>query len=202
MKGKVIGKKLNINIALLRIIACFGVVCLHSFGALNRSVDDWLSYSIWYSFCFAIPIFFATSGYFVLSKKSISYIYVLKKITGFLLIVFSWCLLDSCIGIAFGRKLTNPIKTLFLALFQMGSLPRLWFFGAMIVMYALSPVFCRLMKNRKQCIALVIILLGANALSHINLKYGHLRYILSGGGYWLNMISSSCLVGRYHTAWH
>lgn len=162
------------------------MVCLHSFGALNRSVDDWLSYSIWYSFCFAIPIFFATSGYFVLSKKSISYIYVLKKITGFLLIVFSWCLLDSCIGIAFGRKLTNPIKSLFLALFQMGSLPRLWFFGAMIVLYVLSPVFCRLMKNRKQCIALVIILLGANALSHIINVYTICNTGLSLYSYTLN----------------
>ena len=103
-------KKLNLNVVFLRSIACFGVVCLHSFGWFNSHVDEKISYSIWYMFSFAIPVFFATSGYFVLKKNTVSFGYVIRKITSFILIVFSWCLLYSCVGIVFSHRLVNPLK--------------------------------------------------------------------------------------------
>ena len=72
MNNAAVEKKLNLNIVILRSIACFGVVCLHSFGWFNSHVDHQLSYSIWYLFSFAIPVFFATSGYFVLMNIPVS----------------------------------------------------------------------------------------------------------------------------------
>lgn len=166
MNNAAVEKKLNLNIVILRSIACFGVVCLHSFGWFNSHVDHQLSYSIWYLFSFAIPVFFATSGYFVLKKNTISFDHVIRKIVSFILIVFTWCLLYSCLGII-SHRIVNPVKTFVLAMLHKGPLEMLWFFGAMVILYALSPIFCRLMKNRKQCTALVIILLGANVVSHI-----------------------------------
>ena len=69
----------NVGIDVLKVVACFLVVSLHTinstFGLLHRII---ISTSV-----IAIPIFFTTSGLFMLGKESVSYSYIFRKIKGY-----------------------------------------------------------------------------------------------------------------------
>ena len=79
----------NLNIDLLRIFACFGVVAIHTLnGSLHLSNNLILLTT---NTC--IPLFFLMSGYLMFQKENISYTYVAKKVIRILGVCFIWELL-------------------------------------------------------------------------------------------------------------
>lgn len=81
-------KTVNCNIALLKFVAMFGVICLHTFGSLSP-VESRLSYVLWYLSTFSIPVFFAASGYFMLNRQP-KWKNVLNKTANILLFILLW----------------------------------------------------------------------------------------------------------------
>lgn len=74
-------QKRNIGIDLIKIIACILVITLHSLSPEDPIVfNNTLNLSLYYVGKLAIPIFFMASGYFVINKPSVSYIYSFKRI--------------------------------------------------------------------------------------------------------------------------
>ena len=57
-------RRRNTNIDLIRAIACFAIVGLHSFTK-DEAISSW----IYYLCGFAVPFFFMASGYFLLNRK-------------------------------------------------------------------------------------------------------------------------------------
>ena len=169
-------KGVNVNIAVLRLFASFGVICLHTFGAQATLVDDVCSYIIWYAFAFAIPIFFSTSGYFSLNKKS-DCKNVYKKILNIFIFLLAWGVLYTVsqilVQMLIGKKihvaflLTEPLKLVMLSLVQEGFFSRFWFFGAFMIVLAITPFFSKIFKKTKGAIISTIVLSVISLLSNI-----------------------------------
>ena len=81
-------RKINCNIAALKLLAMFGVICLHTFGSLNP-VDSGVSYVLWYLVTFSIPVFFAASGYYTLNNK-LTMRSALSKVLGIMVLILLW----------------------------------------------------------------------------------------------------------------
>ena len=81
-------KSVNCNIALLKFVAMFGVICLHTFGSLSP-VESRLRYVFCYLSTFSIPVFFAASGYFMLNRSP-KWKNVLNKTVNILLFILLW----------------------------------------------------------------------------------------------------------------
>lgn len=75
----------NENIDLIRAMACLAVVGLHSF-AKDEDISSWFYY-----LCgFAVPFFFMASGFFLLNRGRLQWMYCVGKILGIIKIVFGW----------------------------------------------------------------------------------------------------------------
>ena len=95
----------NLSIDLIKIVAMFGVMCLHSTH----------SYSIHGQLCFAdilyesavvsIPLFFMVSGYLLVGREKIDYKYAIRKVIGIMrfvsIIVFTFWLARSVYHLQF-----------------------------------------------------------------------------------------------------
>lgn len=70
-------KKRNIGIDLIKIVACFLVITLHSLSPVDPVVyNNIFNISLYYVGTLAIPIFFMASGYFVLNKKYFIFLFI------------------------------------------------------------------------------------------------------------------------------
>lgn len=156
--------KRNINLDLIKIIACIGVVGLHAVGMRN--------YTIYYLCDFSVPLFFMVNGYLLLPRENINYSYAFHKIFHILKIVFGWNLLITIPVFIFRHKIVNPLRLSMDSLLQKGYLWHFWFFGALILIYLFLPIFHRLffLKNhsrRMACIFFMCICLCINIFSII-----------------------------------
>lgn len=129
----------DLNIDLIKILAMFGVIGLHTLGGGNTSFSTTL-----YETCvFAVPLFFMCSGYILINRDTLTINYSVFKslrIIRFLLIIslFVW-VLSSIFrwDLDFNKLLEytlGPIE-------QKGPLWDCWFLVAMIFTYLLSPLF-------------------------------------------------------------
>ena len=169
-------KEINVNIAWLRLLASFGVICLHTFGGQASLVDNIYSYMIWYMFTFSIPIFFSTSGYFSLNKE-IDWKNIYKKIKNILIFLLAWGILyvvfqvlkDIILGnkIKFSFLLIEPIKLMLLSFLQMGFFSRFWFFGAFAIILILSPFLSKVFQKTKFAIVVTVIFTIISLISNI-----------------------------------
>lgn len=120
----------NENVDLLRIMACFAVVGLHTVGS--------------YLFDFAVPMFFAISGFFLLNRREVTRNYATRKIKGILKLVLCWnlvILLYNVLHVENSRLnmvLYLPIDC-FYSVLQRGMLWQLWYLGALLIMYLILP---------------------------------------------------------------
>ncbi|MBO5208007.1 MAG: acyltransferase family protein [Lachnospiraceae bacterium] len=140
----------NCNLDLIKLVACIAVIGLHTFMPNVMSL---------YFLCgFAVPLFFMTSGYFLLNKKEVTSWYVCKKILSIFKIVFCWNLLRYCavgfIRMIWGYDITNYTllqfcKELFGSMLQKGEMWQFWYLGTLILLYALLPIFHRVIVKGK-----------------------------------------------------
>ena len=131
-------KARNINIDLIKIIACIGVVLLHTTMPGFKETGRW-NYSsyLYYLGTYSIPLFFMVNGYLLLGKSKITYPYILHKIKWVLITVSSWTVIIWFLK----RDFTiNPIKKILAFLIQKGYFFQFWFFGSLILIYLCLPI--------------------------------------------------------------
>lgn len=123
----------NLSIDLVKIIAMYMVLMLHL--GVHRSMCADFDYSqkpfLYAISGIAIPLFFMVSGY-LLSEKTITYKYILKKTWGIIRLCFLVCLLWNIINY-FKQGVFNWDFPL--CFIQQGRFGHFWYFGAMIILY-------------------------------------------------------------------
>lgn len=136
MDNKVKNKRLA-SLDVLKFMSMLGVICLH----VNMNYkDNIVAEFLYMTAVFAIPTFFAVSGYLLIGKD-VNWNYVIKKILGivkFVVIinVLYWLLHDAIIGHNLDFYLL--LNDCFGSFVQKGRVFWLfWYFGSMILLYAL-----------------------------------------------------------------
>lgn len=140
-------KNRNINLDLLKVLACVGVVLLHTTMGGFKETGSWnlLAY-LYYLGTYSIPLFFMINGYLLLGKREITYLYILQKVKWILITVSSW----SFIVWFFKRDFTtNPIKKIVGSLIQRGYFFQFWFFGALILIYLCLPILRQFLNSKR-----------------------------------------------------
>ena len=140
-------KTRNINLDLIKVLACIGVVLLHTTMSGFKETGSWnfLAY-LYYLGTYSIPLFFMVNGYLLLGKREITYPYILQKVKWILITVSSW----TFIVWFFKRDFTtNPIKKIVDSLLQKGYFFQFWFFGALILIYLCLPILRKFLNSKR-----------------------------------------------------
>lgn len=140
-------KKRIIGIDFLKIIACLGVVGLHTIGKDSSTINR-----ILYYFCgYAIPIFFMVHGYLLLNKDNLNYKYLIHKAITFLYVAFLWNCTVMIIQIILHKSIINPLKeTLREMIVQRGFFFQFWYFGALFLVYLVAPFLYKILHSSKR----------------------------------------------------
>ena len=135
----------NEQLDLMRLIACVAVVGLHTLR-----LDGSISNAFLYNLCgFAVPIFYMSSGYVLLHKKTVSVCYARRKVLSILRVIVIWNVMywfakTAAKWVFFHEQPNRPFGTLLdetvSSLFQKGSLWQFWYLGALIILYLCLPV--------------------------------------------------------------
>lgn len=130
-------KNRNISLDLLKVLACIGVVLLHTTMGGFKETGSWnlLAY-LYYLGTYSIPLFFMVNGYLLLGKREITYPYILQKVKWILITVSSW----NIIVWLFKRDFAfNPIKKIVGSLLKKRvflSVLVFWFADSYLFMFA------------------------------------------------------------------
>ena len=147
----------NINLDLLKVLACVGVVLLHTTMGGFKETGSWnlLTY-LYYLGTYSIPLFFMVNGYLLLGKREITYSYILQKVKWILITVWSW----TFIVWLFKRDFTeNLIKKIVGSLIQKGYFFQFWFFGAVILIYICLPILKKFLNSKRSYLYILSVLL-------------------------------------------
>ena len=140
-------KTRNINLDLIKVLACIGVVLLHTTMIGFKETGSWnlLAY-LYYLGTYSIPLFFMVNGYLLLGKKDITYSYILQKVKWILITVSSW----TFIVWLFKRDFAvNPVKKIIGSMVQKGYFFQFWFFGALILIYLCLPILKKFLNSKR-----------------------------------------------------
>lgn len=135
--------KRNLSIDLIKVLAMFSVLALHSFGASM----EWRLANIFYeSAVIGIPLFFMVSGYLLIGKQTVDIIYVFNKIYNILrLIVILSIIWWTGVSIGSGHFYIVNFTWIFKGAFiQNGPLWICWYLASMIIIYSLLPLLNKL----------------------------------------------------------
>ena len=147
----------NINLDLLKVLACVGVVLLHTTMGGFKYTGSWnlLTY-LYYLGTYSIPLFFMVNGYLLLGKREITSHYILQKVKWILITVSSW----NIIVWLFKRDFTvNPIKKIVGSLIQKGYFFQFWFFGALILIYLCLPILSKFLNSKRRYLYILALLI-------------------------------------------
>ena len=140
-------KTRNINLDLIKVLACIGVVLLHTTMIGFNETGSWnlLAY-LYYLGTYSIPLFFMVNGYLLLGKKNITYSYILQKVKWILITVLSW----TFIVWLFKRDFALiPAKKVIGSLLQRGYFSQFWFFGTLILIYLCLPILRKFLNSKR-----------------------------------------------------
>ena len=163
----------NRQVDLLKIIACIGVVGLHTFWIEGSAV----SAALYYLCGFAVPVFFMSSGYFLLNRGEVNPLYSARKIVRVGKVILCWTAISAVGGVctdvahhtlSYHTLLYWPTIT-FRALLQKGSMWHFWYFGTLILLYLCLPLLTRFRKY----------------LSHVWMALVLLGFVLQVSSYWV-----------------
>ena len=137
----------NINLDLLKVLACVGVVLLHTAMGGFKETGSWnFSTYLYYLGTYSIPLFFMVNGYLLLGKREITYSYILQKVKWILITVSSW----TFIVWLFKRDFAvNPVKKIIGSMVQKGYFFQFWFFGALILIYLCLPILKKILNSKR-----------------------------------------------------
>ena len=124
------------SLDVIKFIAMLGVMCLHSEKPFYANP---ISRFLYMTAVVSIPLFFLTSGYLLYGKDTVTYRYCLHKILGIIRFV---AIITVCYWIVIGLKhgYHDFFGSTIGSLLQYGPFGVFWYFGAMIIIYALSPL--------------------------------------------------------------
>lgn len=199
-------KKRDAGLDLIKVLACLGVVALHTIypgkSIINQIITLFAATSI--------PLFFMVSGYLMFRRETFGYKYVLKKILRILLVCLVWEFLHAVAYLLYYRQLRDFLVSYVLDFFQQGLFFHFWYMGALILVYLAMPLLYRLAKTAPNVyvgfmVALVIICSGIDLASIIvkrqfimdvpqNLRYWTWLLYATVGGY---VACEGNLVKRY-----
>jgi len=148
----------NINLDLIKVLACVGVVLLHTTMGGFKETGSWnlLAY-LYYLGTYSIPLFFMVNGYLLLGKRKITYPYILQKVKWILITVSSW----TFIVWFFKRDFTtNPIKRIVGSLLQKGYFFQFWFFGALVLIYLCLPILKKFLNSKRSYLYILSLLIS------------------------------------------
>ena len=175
----------NINLDLIKVLACVGVVLLHTTMGGFKETGSWnfLAY-LYYLGTYSIPLFFMVNGYLLLGKREITYPYILQKVKWILITVSSW----TFIVWLFKRDFTtNPIKKIVGSLLQKGYFFQFWFFGALILIYLCLPILKKFLNSKRNYLYLISLLVAIGVifeLSNILLQMPIQTYVVQTFRLW------------------
>ncbi len=154
----------NIGIDILKACACLLVVALHTID----STMGWGHRIITATAVMGIPVFFTTSGLFILSKDDVSYSYVIRKIGRILIVCFVWEFLYSLMLLIVKHEWRPFLESFAMDFLQKGLFYHFWYLGAMILLYLICPLLHKLIKSNPGLYIKITIGLGIfNALLDI-----------------------------------
>ena len=175
----------NINLDLLKVLACVGVVLLHTTMDGFKETGSWnlLTY-LYYLGTYSIPLFFMVNGYLLLGKREITYSYILQKVKWILITVSSW----TFIVWLFKRDFTeNLIKKIVGSLIQKGYFFQFWFFGALMIIYICLPILKKILNSKRSylySISLLVVIGLIFELTNIVLQMPIQTYVVQTFRLW------------------
>ena len=140
-------KTRNINLDLIKVLACIGVVLLHTTMIGFKDTGSWnlLAY-LYYLGTYSIPLFFMVNGYLLLGKRNITYSYILEKVKWILITVSSW---NTIVWLLKRDFAVNPVKKIIGSMVQKGYFFQFWFFGALILIYLCLPILKKFLNSKR-----------------------------------------------------
>lgn len=166
----------NLNIDLIKILACFFVVALHT--QRNYQLELIHNPILYYISRCAVPLFLMVNGYLLLKKERIDYKYVFRKIKNILIVILFWtfayCILDTIRK----EEITN-IFDIFVGTFtQDGALAHLWFFWTLIIIYITLPILYKLkvFDDKNKFKKVIILMLVISVIIDIIFNYIYVIY--------------------------
>ena len=144
----------NFNIDLLKLLACIAVVTMHTIHNGLSLFNTIVAY-----LCgFAVPVFYVSSGYFLMNKEKITQRYIVGKISSMIRVVLLWsapvALFAEITKSALGRAENVSVAIIFrnsfcYPFFQKGYMGQFWYIGTMIILYLLLPILHKVIYGRK-----------------------------------------------------
>lgn len=142
-------------IDLLRIIAMFGIVLLHTTAPLLYQFEK-ISASYWWTanvydsaVRVCVPLFFLISGYLLLGKSQKLSYFILKRIKKVVIPLFAWSLIYLIWKRIIVFDYTISIKSVY-SIIITPSYYHLWFIYALIFVYYLIPILRKLILNSSE----------------------------------------------------
>lgn len=157
----------DVAVDMLRVFSCCAVVGLHTF---SRGVTP-LASIMYYACGFAVPLFFMTSGFFLLNRGGVTYSYALRKIGRMITVICLWvaiatfprALALAVLGgglTAFASWPAEFLVSLAGTVVQTGMLPQLWFLWSLAIVYLLLPILSRLSFYGKKQMCFLLCVAG------------------------------------------
>jgi len=152
-------KETNVRIDLLKVISAFLVVLIHttadSFSTFQS--DWWLANTLDSIARMSVPLFFMTSGFFLLNNNDITLQFFTKRLRKLLLPFLAW----SMIYIIYSNHLMNKSLSLsqLSSLLQKPAYFHLWFFYTLIPIYLVTPLIKKSITNMDKQTSLYLIVL-------------------------------------------
>lgn len=168
--------KRNLNIDLIKILACFFVVALHT--QRNYQLELIHNPILYYIARCAVPLFLMVNGYLLLKKEEIDYKYVLHKTKKILFVIVFWTLAYVILDSIRKKGITN-VLSIFLGTFtQDGALAHLWFFWALIIIYIILPILYKfkIFDNKNKFKNIIILILSISVIIDIIFNYMYVKY--------------------------
>lgn len=165
--------KVDNNLNLLKVLACFAVVVLHvSFICVGNIASTNISYVLYYTSTFAVPMFFMVNGALILRKDEITYKYISKKILSILKIVVLWNATFVILKFIVRHKYEGIISYTINSLMQRGFFFQFWFFGALMIVYITLPVLKKIIKDKRFVKLFILLFLTTISIDMVNMYRG------------------------------
>ena len=151
-------KTRNINLDLIKVLACIGVVLLNTTMIGFKDTGSWnlLAY-LYYLGTYSIPLFFMVNGYLLLGKRNITYSYILEKVKWILITVSSW---NTIVWLLKRDFAVNPVKKIIGSMVQKGYFFQFWFFGALILIYLCLPILKKFLNSKRSYLYILSLLIS------------------------------------------
>ena len=151
-------KTRNINLDLIKVLACIGVVLLHTTMIGFKDTGSWnlLAY-LYYLGTYSIPLYFMVNGYLLLGKRNITYSYILEKVKWILITVSSW---NTIVWLLKRDFAVNPVKKIIGSMVQKGYFFQFWFFGALILIYLCLPILKKFLNSKRSYLYILSLLIS------------------------------------------